>query len=375
MLASAFVSLLPGVLVVASGSEPAQKVELRARVWFNSPSIRVPDDRTYVLYFFSTVGDRDLAEVVPRLNKLHRRRDVVVVGLTPEWPDRAAAFVKGRKVGFAVGAGSRAYRDFGIKEFPKLVVLWPQRGGREFSRESLELKALEERLEPLPEPDAFTSGAFDENSPAEMLRRHVAEETDRSQRLRALSMLRRVLPAEDFLDFCDLLVRGDQDPFWHGKVLYQRQLADPQVVEKEPRLSPYSMASRACHENPDDPRWDPVREYMAGIEERTVQQLYQDYWDHLGDDPVDLNIRITIPHTMADLPDKAAARECLMQMFLAEPDFVIRQRIVGALSDACQPGDFEAADFLEEQLQIEENIRAVRPMLEYVIRYLRTGEE
>ncbi len=63
-----------------------------------------------------------------------------------------------------------------------------------------------------------------------------------------------------------------------------------------------------------------------------------------------------------------------MRMLPGEPDAAVRLWLVGALWSTTAPGDLEVADFLAEQLRTEPNVRFVRPMMETVIRCMRTGE-
>ncbi len=63
-----------------------------------------------------------------------------------------------------------------------------------------------------------------------------------------------------------------------------------------------------------------------------------------------------------------------MRMLPGETDAAVRLWLVGALWTTTAPGDLEVADFLTEQLDTEPNVRSVRPMMETVIRSMRTGE-
>jgi len=372
------------VFVLAALTAPSEarstpaRIELQAESWLNPLSIRVPEDRTYVLLFFSTVQEREVKPWIEKLNTIDRREDVVVIGLSAESKERVSKFVEQQKVRFAVGAKSKAYKKFDIKRFPQVIVLSPKGRSGAIAPETIDLERLDRRFPPPPEKAPLTSGAFDEGSPLELLRRHAREDSERSESLRALGMLRKRISPEEFLDFCDQLLDQEENVFRRGNVLFQRQLGDPSIPEseKEPLLSPSSDARRMSRENPDDPQWVPVREYIDGADKRTAEQLFQDYLDHPGDNPADVMIRRNIPDYLARTPDKQRARELLMQMFPMESDAATRMGIAFSFAgEVCQPGDFEVADFLEQQLQTERNVRTARPAMEYVIRYLRTGEE
>lgn len=368
-------TILIGCALASLNAVGKKAVDLQAEAWFNPSSIRVPDDRTYVLFFFMTFQKDDPGRWIAMLNKLHRRRDVVVVGLSPESKERVEKFIKKRKVRFTIGAQSRAYKDFKIKRFPQLVIL--QSGARgEQSRWTVpDTASLSEWFPDVPLDEPLESGAFNEKSAVELLKRHAREDADYSEQKRAVKLLREKLPPEEFMDFCDEILAYEYRPALRGAISYQKHLADPNAPVKEPLLAPSVRASHSFKKNANDPKWNPYHDYFSQIDDRTSEQLVQDFYDHRTDDPIDLLIRRGLPYELVKRPDKENVRSSLMQILLDEPDSAVRQRIVGALSEVCGPGDFEAADFLDTQLKTETNIRVVRPMMEYVIRYLRTGEE
>jgi len=372
-------TVLTFLVLAASGqtqTTPGQ-IELKAETWFNAPSIRIPENRTYVLFFFSTVQEREVEPWIEKLREIDRREDVVVLGLSPESKERVSRFVDQKKIRFAVGAGSRDYRAFKIKRFPRVIVLSPDAGNGAISQEALNLEGINRWFDPSRGAEPLITGAFTEDSPTDVLRRHAREDSERGESFRALSLLRQRIPPQEFMAYCDELLAQENDVLRRGSLLFQRQWADPSIPEseKEPLFSPSLLGQREEREKPDDGKWAPVGEYVQRIANRTETELFQDFLDRLTDDPVDARIRSSIPFELGHRPDKVEARSFLMQMLPLETDFGVRNRIVGALSEVCDPGDLEAADFLEDQLRTESNVRIVRPMMEYVIRYLRTGEE
>ncbi len=87
-----------------------QSVEISARRWFNPHTIRVPEERTYVLLFFSTIQGKDETKrYLARLGKLRHQRDIVVMGLSAESTKRVGTFVKKHEIQFPVGAESKTY--------------------------------------------------------------------------------------------------------------------------------------------------------------------------------------------------------------------------------------------------------------------------
>lgn len=357
-------------------SNVAGRIHLQAEAWLNPMTIRVPDDRTYLLFFFSTVQEREVKPWIEKLNKIDRREDVVVIGLSAESKERVAKFVEQQKLEFVVGAKSKSYKRFDIKRFPQVVVISPEGRDPTVAPEAVELERLDRRFATSPELERLTPGAFEDDSPLELLRRHAREDSE--NKLRAMGLLRKRVSSDEFMDFCDRLLEDEENVFRRGDIHFQRQLADPSIPEneKEPLLPPSSDARRLSRENPNDPQWIPVREYVENADERTIEQLFQDYLEHSGDSPADVMIRRVIPDYLARSPDKRRTRELLMQMLPIEPDAATRMTIAFSFAnEVCQPGDFEVADFLETQLETEKNIRTTRPAMEYVIRYLRTGEE
>ncbi len=366
------VSVLPGLGDNAT--------ELKARAWFQPASIRLPDERTYVLLFFTSLQPREVAPLIAKLNKLHRRKDVVVVGLSPESEARVKKFIDQEKIRFTVGAGSPTYRDFKIKRFPQVLVVEPSRGEKRGERVFLDMESLDRRFRTAPEEQTMESGGFESDSPVELLRRHALGDENDRERARAVGLLRKRLDATEFMQLCDEILEREYAPSLRGAVAYQKHLADPSIEQKEELFAPSVLGRKDLRANPEDPKWDPVYRYYEGVADRSADDLFDDYLARLTDDAVDVQIRNSIPRYLERLGESDAAarpiaRRHLMEMLTSEPDAAIRQRIVGALGILCSPGDFEAADFLEKRLQTETNVRLVRPMMEYHIRRLRTGEE
>lgn len=370
--------------LVASGATGRgdPPLELDAKVWWRPPPIRVPDDRTYVVLFFTTVQEEKVAPLIRRLNRMDQRKDVVVVGLSPQEAGRVEAFIKRHNVRFAVGAGSRTHKNkrFAFKEWPHLVVVRQPIHDELVIVPLSDLSAVEALLPPPESAEpSVASGGFDENLPAEVLREHVLGDPDQSARLEALRLLREKMPPGDFMRFCDEIMDLDRGPdandiTWWGHVGYEKHLADPDVPEKQPVWAPSVKVSHEYHQTPNDPRWRAFERYVEAIDARSAQELRADFFAHLTDQPDDLLIRREIARHIGQCADTENARRILMELIPGEPDFVIRQRLVGGLMDVCEVGDVEVADFLEQRLAEEDNIRFVRPMMRYVLRYLRTGE-
>lgn len=377
---STLIFLAAATFAPESSSRP---MEVSARRWFNVRTVQIPDRRTHVLFFFSTVQNHaETVRHIERLNRLHKKADLEVLGLCAESSRRVEEFIKKRGVRFPVGAVSKAYKQFKIQRFPAVVVFDP-----ETQQRSEELKPVP--LDDLAGYDGWeddgaqpVSGDFDETTSVTQLQAHARFDSDSLQRRRAVHLLRSRMATEEFLSLCDELLETSEDPTLRGSIAYQRHLADPSTPEKEPVSPPSALANRARQENPEAPEWQPVREYEEFAGELSPSELASDFFDYqqLGLDPTSLLIRREIASRFNAISEngseeeKAEARTELMGMLPGEPDAAVRLWLVGALWSTTKPGDLEVADFLTEQLAIEPNIRSVRPMMETVIRCLRTGE-
>lgn len=373
---------IPILLSTIGVREPAP-VELNAKIWIQKQSIRIPEDRTYLLFFFTTFQPKETQPYLARLNRLHARKDTIVVGLCAESGEKVKKFIQKEKIRFSVGAGSPSYKRFNIKKFPQLIVLSPQGVDQDAVQAVPSIEWLDLRFPDESDYPTLESGAFDEHSPVELLKRHGREDSAVDDRRRAVRLLRDRLAADEFMRYCDELLQDPKNrftPSMNGFISYSKHLADPNSPVKEPLLAGSTQARRDMDADPVDSRWEEVKDYYERIGDRTADELLSDFHDHLSDKPANLLIRHQIARSMERLvhegqADPDVAQEYLMQMFPLEADPANRQRIVGAIGMISKPGDFSCADFLEAQLRTESNIRSVRPVLEYTIRYLRTGEE
>lgn len=372
-----------GVVVGIAGRAP---VEISARTWFNARTVQVPDERTYVVFFFSTIqGKKENPRYIARLHKMRKNREVVVIGLSAESSKRVQKFVKENKVRFSVGAESKAYKQFRIKKFPAIVVLDPSEKDRAGRSPLTSLDDLDDYVD-FPDEDEvppLVSGEFSKESSVEVLEDHARNDTDETYRLRSLSFLRKKMAPGKFMKLCDeLLAATSNFGTSRGNIAYLRHLADPTVKEKEPRSPPSSDAKRARRVTLGGPQWQRVRDFEELAPQLSQEKLMAELFDDQTDptDPRNLLNRLEIGSIFNGIADngtaeeKATARELLMQMLPGEPDAGVRLYLVGALWGTAYPGDIEVAEFLEEQLKTEPNIRSVRPMMETIVRCMRTGE-
>ncbi len=352
-----------------------KSIEVSVRAWINPPTIRVVEDRTVVLFFFATFRDRENRRWIEKLNRIDDKEDMTVIGLSAESEKKVRKFVKTNNVRFAVGSGSQTYRHLRIKSFPSVTFLNPESSEDRPSSRITDFEELESYVLEDNNSLSIDSETFDENSTLDVLKLHARHDPRMHEYGRALSLLRTRLPLEEFLSFCDEGLQDETDPFRRGSLHYERQLADPSVIEKEEPFATSALARRASMEDPDNPIWLPVRSYLSSIDTRNADELFSDFLDHPADDYTDALIRSSIPLTLASLEDKPSARAHLMEMMRLEKDSRVRQTIVVALGNICAPGDAEAIELLEQELQGEGNYRYVRPVIEYTIEYLQTGAE
>lgn len=369
----------------AADSNP-KPVEIVAGGWIypGSVHLQIPDERRHVILFFSTLQDsRQTLRYFEELRKIGEARDVAVLALSPESKKRVEKFAAKYKPRIPIGYGSRSYKDrrCKVERFPAVRVVDPQRPAMsEFEAiySPAQLVAYAETLEPR---TVLASGAFDASAPVERLEAHARGDADEMQRRRAVELLRARLPAAEFMALCDDLLESAEGVTLRGAIAYQRHLADPDAPEKEPLSPPSALARQARRESPDDPMWLDVSEYEAMAAELSPSELAADFLTFQEDalDPVNLLIRREIAsrfNTISEsgtAEEKAEARLQIMDIFPGEPDAAVRLWLVGALWSTTAPGDLEVADFLTEQLAAEPNIRSVRPMMETVIRCMRTG--
>ncbi|MBI1824919.1 MAG: redoxin domain-containing protein [Planctomycetes bacterium] len=365
-------------ITVGGAEREAKQVELEAETWINAPAIVFPDNRSYVVLFFSTESDKEKREetekLIEKLQKVAKRKDYLVILLSPNKEAAVRRFIKKEKIEFPVGSGTKSNKQFKIEDYPKLIILERTADGKLAPWNDMPVNYLDS-LVPGETSSGLDSGAFDEGSPTETLTRYAREDPSDDSREKALEILRGRMSIEAFLKLCgSLLAEANPATQTYGKIEYQRQLADPSVTEKQPRYSPCALASKARRANPSDVCWARVNEYEQAVSGKPLNQLWTDYHASATDEPSDLLIRMSIVDDLANRTDKAGARSLLMQMFPLETDFAVRLHVVGSMMDACGPGDTEAADFLEAQLAHETNIRSVRPLMLATIHYLHTGE-
>ena len=153
-------ALLSGPPAVAAKANAA---DIEARHWFHNPAYRLHDDRTVVLFFFTS--DRETARWARRLEVVGQRPDAVVIGLTRDSKESVEEFIKRYRVRFTVGSGSRSAEAFGVRELPAVRLF--RRGKDGIQEEKLDYGGLNALLENWPQSEDEASSELSARMGAE----------------------------------------------------------------------------------------------------------------------------------------------------------------------------------------------------------------
>ncbi len=353
----------------AGGADPAP--EIQARYWFNNPVFRLHDDRTVVLWFFSLKDRRrsgELEQTVRALRRVAANPRVVVIGLTPDRRSAAQRFIRKYRVPFTIGAGSRSHRDFGVRRLPALLRI-DRRG-----RSEPEPLTVEELSSLEPDYGQWQPSDLSRLTTPWQLRALIESEADGRIRRAAVARLYELSEAREFARWAEGQVSREPDPWVRGALdMYRDRALGVERRDDEP--SPSAAAYRQYRANPDVPEWESVRQFID--QTRNTQQLVEQLARHGGDAPADLVIRRLAVESLSLVSEqeRPVARKALMELLVDEPDPSVRLLAVMALSEVCEPGDEEVASLLDALARREPNTYRVRPMMEYISYYLRTGDE
>lgn len=347
---------------------------LTAEKWLNGLTIRQEDPRTYVVLFFDTARPqsreehRALQDEVERLNKLARRTDVLVVGVTPQREAVARQFVERYKPRFAIGVQCGSHRSFGVTRFPAVVVVKGE-SRQSFDAWSVdEWEALEELLGP--EPEGATRPL--EELSTEELQDRIEKRGYPSNSL--LDILRIRMDPEAFLAYCDELERKAAPGTWLGDLNYQRHLADANVPVKQPPTTPAIDAIRKAQRE-GTRKTSEWRQLLSTKETWSDEEILDLYTQHSGDGPEDLVYRADLATALESTKNPQYAY-ALLDMLEAEPDAGIRLKIINAISGVYDdnPAAFEPAvvERLQAHLAREENVRWAKSRLEALLKDIET---
>lgn len=363
-----FLSLAFCLSLSPRGHAQSAAPEPQAREWFNNPVFRIRDTRPVLLFFFRT-NDRDLRPTLARLNRIARKADHVVIALTPDDAGEARKFIDRIRVRFTVGAGSESAEDFGVTKLPALRRIDRSDGSKLIAVEADELQAGSPQWGPYGEEDIEMLV-----EPTEMMD-FVASDAYGRKRMEVLWKLHRAVDSAEFAKFAESQLAEENNPWVRGslEVLIARVGTGINDLQEQPARS--VLILRAYSQDPNADEWKQTREYIARLPGRSVADRVDDYRAHVGSEPNHILIRRAIVDAMGDVQDKQAARAALLELYRDEPDVAIRLSAVSKLAAVCAVGDIEAADQLLKDAATEPNNVHVRPMLEYVSYYLRTGNQ
>jgi len=338
---------------------------LTAEKWLNTLTVRPFDDRRVVVLFIGVKLTRDLEGQVTELNKIARRSDVVVVGVTSEGEAFGRRFIEKFDPRFAVGVQSRAARAFDVRQFPSVLVF-----RREETTRFTDPAEVSTSLGAAPSGDELPL----ERLSTSELRDHVRATDDTTVLEESLSILRLRMPPDEFMSLCDELeyLKGQNSLGWKGTVRYQRHLADPDALIKQSDVSPGREAFWKAKKEGTFPTQE-VHDLFRSKPEWTTDELMGPFLDNLGTSDAELVYRWDWAGMIGNLGTPKYA-DALAEMLEAEPDANLRMRIAAAISDIYDNHPFQdpaLVERLERQLQREDDIRWVRPMLELAIHQLK----
>ncbi len=331
---------------------------IRAEQWLGPLALRPADSRTFVILFFDDLNPRPTREWVKTLNELHGRKDVVVLGVTPESERTARRFIRLYEPKFSVGVRSTSHRRLGITTMPAIRVL---NAGSVGEVESAE--ALLERLGPVKEFEV---------SPDELSLGELQSRVETSQDWGLLRELRIRMDPETFVAYCDDL-KARNPGQWIGDLDFQRHLADSNAPDKQLDTTPALEASRAALADGTTIRGD-LTQWLTN-DSPSPESVIGKYLDRLGHSRDDLVYRSDLSFSLGAAGDPKYV-PTLLDMLEIEPDPAIRRRIASSIAGIHTtvplPNRLEVAAHMRKMLEIEDNIRWARPTLELSIHLLET---
>lgn len=338
-------------------------LDLEARGWINNPEFKLRDQRDVLVYFFELPAK---ANDVQLLNRLMRRRNLVVIGLTSASLPRTKAFVEKSHARFCVGAGSKTAKKLRIDRFPDFRLI--RRGSSE--AETIDVAQLSQWAD---ESDSKESDEI------RRLKDAVAGAATGSSRISSIQRLWEAYAGsegDEFVQIAEAQIAAEKNPWVRGEWRYWLEMASSDAPY-DSETPPSQVALQEFRSAGDDPRWAEVSDLMHN-RSHSAQELFDIYDKHGSTQPGDLLMRLFSLDRLGELTDpkdRAAARNKLFTSVREETDRTLRLHAVGALGKIAPIGDRETIDFLSSQVENEPSVRHVRAAMEYTIEYLRTGQD
>lgn len=341
--------------------------EVDARRWFNNPPFRLQDTRDVAIVIFDVASTQKNPAWIGRLQRLSRRPNVIAVALTGDSARETEAFIREHRVRFTVGAGSEVARRW-RREKPAFI--WIDRNtGR---TEERQIDAL---LSVTPEWGEYGAEDFTKLTHAWELDAFVASDAYGRRRADAVGRLAEVLEPERFLQFAQEALASERDPWVRSRLrVYSRAISQGETLSPPPP-APGATLYREFQANSSAVQWETAARFERTMARLSLPELATQFDRSGGDEPNNIVIRRMIVDRLEKVQDRDAAREVLLNWLPTESDALIRLHIVGGLLDLTPVGDHATADVLESHAATEPDDWHVRPMLEYVVQVLRTGEE
>lgn len=347
---------------------PVLEPVLTAGKWFNLGSIDLRESNTRIVMFI----DASKVSQIEQAIAFHKRLgpSCSFLTITQEKPERVERILRKHRIRFPVGAGSRAHLDFGVKNFPSIMIFKPG------SAETL-----------IVDPEHFVAPAS--TLPAEVhtaIERIYAEDSMAHYAVEPLKKLAETFGRADpmgFLQVCDYLLSIEpptggreatlQDRIrWQGQIYHLRHLIDPQVKEKQSVDTPLIQAMKSVDRNAVQSIL-PV-DLDPDLTTQSEEQIVANYLANVSTDAIPSLTRNAYLAGLTRLPDEQH-RRIILRILPKETDPALRQMIACQIYDTCKPQDREAIDLLQRELAVDQNYRWSRPAIEEVLNYLQSRTE
>ena len=350
----------------------AAAFEITAEQWHNVETIRLHDTRDVLLVFLDARA-LDKRDLVRNLNRLDAQKKFRVIGLFREDPREVDRLVRRWNLKFALGSGCRTtFEKKRIRRPPEFLLITKEQ------ERPWELKDVNAAIAPW--TDDVLQGRVSGVSSTDELESIIESDLPGMVRARALWKLAETyggVDSEEFTRHASALLESETNPWVVGHVRSALVMSRGGDTAIDDGPAPSTLALGEFERDDAQEKFADARSVGANAEKASPAELLGHFRQHnVNDEPGALVVRRLVVDELSERKLDAAARSALLEIVSSEPDRSIRLRAVGGLGDICRAGsDVEAADFLTELAAMEPSIRHVRPMMEYVAFYLRTGVE